>query len=62
MLAFLKYLEDYHVEEGIEKIHVRFTCLFLPLDYQVPWGKWMHSIHHCIPRHWLGAGNIVSTQ
>ena len=36
MLAFLKYLEDYHVEEGIEKIHVRFTCLFLPLDYQVP--------------------------
>ena len=35
MLAFLKDL-DYHVEEGIEKIHGLFTCLFLPLDYQVP--------------------------
>ena len=43
MLAFLKYLEDYHVEEGIEKVHVLLPCQFLPLDFNSD----DHYIYYC---------------
>ena len=43
MLAFLKYLEDYHIEEGIEKVHVLLPCQFLPLDFNSD----DHYIYYC---------------
>lgn len=56
MLAFLKYLEGWHIEEGKERVHVLFTYLSPPLR------KKMHFIHHCIPRNCLGDKNVIGTQ